>query len=326
MPATVPTKLKANLRVQRFDPESERPETFYQDYEVEVEDWFTVLDALIKIREEIDGTLSLRCACRASICGSCAMRVNGQAKLVCKTKLDSVWSPGETVIIDPPGNMPVITDLVADFKPFWDKIRQVQPYLQPTGPEPVAEYLAPNEDMVHLAGVMNCIMCGACVSDCTVLEVDDRFIGPAALAKAYRFVADPRDGKKKERLEALNGDTGIWDCTRCMQCVEVCPKDVAPMERIMVMRDQAIEEGFSGTVGARHTESVYNSVKRSGRLNETRLAIESVGVMNIPGQLAMAPVGVRALLKGKMPSPIDHKIPSKDAVKKIVEKSEETSK
>jgi succinate dehydrogenase / fumarate reductase iron-sulfur subunit len=323
---TTVTTVTANLKVYRYDPEVGDAKPYYQDYEVEVEDWFTVLDALIKIREEIDGTLSLRCACRASICGSCAMKVNGEAKLVCKTKLDSVWSPGETITIDPPGNMPVITDLVADFKPFWDKVRQVKPYMQPTGPVPTAEYLAPNEDMVHLAGVMNCIMCGACVSDCTVLEVDKSFIGPAALAKAYRFVADPRDGKKKERLGELNGDAGIWDCTRCMQCVEVCPKDVNPMERIMVMRHNAMEEGFTGTSGARHTESAYNSVKRSGRLNETRLAIESVGVMNIPGQLAMAPVGVKALLKGKMPSPIDHKIPSKAAVKKIVEKSEETSK
>ena len=322
----MPETLIANLKVQRYDPESEKPEVYYQDYEVEVEDWFTVLDALIKVREEIDGTLSLRCACRASICGSCAMRVNGQAKLVCKTKLDSVWSPGETVTIDPPGNMPVITDLIADFKPFWDKIRQVEPYMQPTGPVPTAEYLAPNKDMVHLAGVMNCIMCGACVSDCTVLEVDKSFIGPAALAKAYRFVADPRDGKKKERLGVLNDDTGIWDCTRCMQCVEVCPKDVDPMGRIMAMRDQAIEEGFTNTSGARHTESFFNSVKRSGRLNETRLAIESMGVLNIPGQISLAPVGVKALIKGKLPSPLDHKIPSKVAVKKIVEKSEEPSK
>jgi succinate dehydrogenase / fumarate reductase, iron-sulfur subunit len=315
--------MQANLKVQRFDPETQNPKPYFQDYEVEVEDWFTVLDALIKIREEIDGTLSLRCACRASICGSCAMRVNGQAKLVCKTKLDSVWSPGKTVVVEPVGNMPVVTDLVADFGPFWDKVRQVEPYMQPTGPEPEAEYLASNEDMVHLAGVMNCIMCGACVSDCTVLEVDQNFIGPAALAKAYRFVADPRDGKTKERLGALNEYAGIWDCTRCMQCVEVCPKDVAPMERIMVMRDKAMEAGFTGTSGSRHTDSFVNSVKRSGRLNETRLAIESVGVMNVPGQISLIPLGIKTLIKGKLPSPLDHKIASKDEVKKIVERSEE---
>jgi succinate dehydrogenase / fumarate reductase iron-sulfur subunit len=313
----------ANLRVRRFDPETSRPESYFQDYELEVEDWFTVLDALIKVREEIDGTLSLRCACRASICGSCGMRVNGRARLVCKTKLDSVWSPGETLTVEPMGNMPVITDLVTDFKPFWDKVRQVDPYMQPTGPVPEAEYLAPNEDMVHLAGVMNCIMCGCCVSDCTVLEVDKNFLGPAALAKAYRFVADPRDGKTDERLRDLNEPTGIWDCTRCMQCVEVCPKDVAPMERIMVMRDLAMEAGVKGTAGSRHTDSFVNSVKRSGRLNETRLTIESIGLLNVPGQLAMAPVGLKALRKGKMPPVRDHSIPSKKAVRAIVEKAEE---
>lgn len=312
----------AKLRVGRFDPETSSPEPYFQEYELEVEDWFSVLDALIKIREEIDGTLSLRCACRASICGSCGMRVNGRAKLVCKTKLDSVWSPGETLTIEPMGNMPVITDLITDFTSFWDKVRQIDPYMQPTGPEPEAEYLASDESMVHLAGVMNCIMCGCCVSECTVLEVDENFIGPAALAKAYRFVADPRDGKAEERLEDLNEPTGIWDCTRCMQCVEVCPKDVDPMGRIMVMRDLAMEAGVKSTAGSRHTDSFVNSVKRSGRLNETRLTIESIGVMNIPGQLAMAPVGVKALLKGKLPPVRDHKIPSKKAVGEIVKKAE----
>jgi succinate dehydrogenase / fumarate reductase iron-sulfur subunit len=251
------------------------------------------------------------------------MRVNGQARLVCKTKLDNVWSPGEVLVIEPMGNLPVITDLVVDFKPFWDKVRQVKPYMQPAGVEPKAEYLAPNEDMVHLAGVMNCIMCGCCVSDCTVLEVDKSFIGPAALAKAYRFVADPRDGESRERLSDLNQDSGIWDCTRCMQCIEVCPKDVAPMERILVMRDKAMEAGFRNTAGARHTESFANAVKRSGRLNEVRLTVESIGVTNIGGQLAMAPFGLKAVMKGKMPPIRDHKIPSRKDVKKIFEKAEE---
>ena len=173
------------ITIRRQDPEVDNNKPYYQDYNVEVEDWFTVLDALIKIREQMDGTLSLRCACRASICGSCAMRVNGQAKLVCKTKLTSVLKDNK-VTVEPVGNMPVITDLTADFKPFWDKMHAVDPYLKPEEEAPEAEYIAPNEDMVHLVGVMNCIMCGACVSDCTVLEVDKTFLGPAALAKAFQ--------------------------------------------------------------------------------------------------------------------------------------------
>ena len=118
-------KETVQITIRRQDPEVDNNKPYYQDYNVEVEDWFTVLDALIKIREQMDGTLSLRCACRASICGSCAMRVNGQAKLVCKTKLTSVLKNNK-VIVEPVGNMPVITDLTADFKPFWDKMLAVE--------------------------------------------------------------------------------------------------------------------------------------------------------------------------------------------------------
>ncbi len=130
------------------------------------------------------------------------------------------------------------------------------------------EYIVPNDAMVHLAGVMSCIMCGACVSDCTVLEVDPNFLGPAALAKAYRFVGDPRDSADASRLGELNEYGGMWDCTRCMQCVEVCPKGVAPMDRIMSLRDEAMKAGYNNTYGARHANAFADSVEQSGRLDE----------------------------------------------------------
>jgi len=312
--------MEQKLRVKRYDPENPGA-AGYQDYTVEVTDTTTVLDALLTIREDMDGTLSMRCSCRASICGSCAMRVDGQAKLVCKTRISSVAPNGETVTIDPVGNMPVIKDLVVEFKTFWDKMRAVTPYLQPEGVVPEAEYIASDEDMVHLVGVVNCIQCGACVSDCTVLEVDDSFLGPAALAKAYRFVKDPRDDHQKDRLEDLNKPSGVWDCTRCMQCVEVCPKDVDPMGRIMVMRDMAMEAGFNNTSGSRHTESFAKSVKKNGRLDEMKLAVDSMGKFNIPALLDSAPVGLRAMRKGKFPWKA-HKSSEPDKVKQIFEKIE----
>lgn len=312
--------MEQTLRVKRYDPEN--PDAAgYQEYTIEVDDTFTVLDALLKIRDEIDGTLSMRCSCRASICGSCAMRVNGQAKLVCKTRVSSVSPDGEPITIDPPGNMPVIKDLVVDFKPFWDKIRAVDPFLRPEGEEPEAEHIVSDDSMVHLVGVMNCIMCGACVSDCTVLEVDPNFLGPAALAKAYRFVKDPRDSHAKDRLAKLNEDSGVWDCTRCMQCVEVCPKDVDPMGRIMIMRDMAMEAGFNNTPGSRHTESFAKSVKKNGRLDEVKLAVDSMGMFNIPAMLDSAPVGLRAMRKGKFPWKA-HKSSEPNRVKRVFEKVE----
>lgn len=312
--------MEQTLRVKRYDPEN--PDAAgYQEYTIEVDDTFTVLDALLKIRDEIDGTLSMRCSCRASICGSCAMRVNGQAKLVCKTRVSSVSPDGEPITIDPPGNMPVIKDLVVDFDPFWEKIRAVDPFLRPEGEEPEAEHIVSDDSMVHLVGVMNCIMCGACVSDCTVLEVDPNFLGPAALAKAYRFVKDPRDSHAKDRLAKLNEDSGVWDCTRCMQCVEVCPKDVDPMGRIMIMRDLAMEAGFNNTPGSRHTESFAKSVKKNGRLDEVKLAVDSMGMFNIPAMLDSAPVGLRAMRKGKFPWKA-HKSSEPDRVKRVFEKVE----
>lgn len=314
--------MEVTLDVKRFDPESDDDAGYYQEYRLDVEDYFTVLDALIKVREEIDGSLALRCSCRAAICGSCSMRVNGHAKLACKTKIRDVATHDNHVKVEPMGNMPVVKDLVTDMKPFWDKVRAIEPWLQPKGPVPEEEYVAPNEAMLHLTGVMSCIMCGACVSDCTALEVDKNFLGPAALAKAYRFVGDPRDDSDSERLKKYSSQGGIWDCTRCMECVEVCPKGVAPMDRIMVLRDKAIEAGFSNNNGARHTEAFNQSIKHSGRLDELRLPLKTFGMFNFPALFGFLPVGLRALRRGKMP-PIIHKaIPGAKKIRRIFEKLE----
>ena len=319
--------MDVTLRVRRFNPETEAPQPYWQEFPVSVEDNATVLDALIKVREEVDGSLSLRCSCRSSICGSCVMRVNGHACLACKTQAGQVAGLDNVIVVEPAGVMPVIKDLVVDFKLFWDKIMAVEPYLQPQGPEPEGEYIASNDSMRHLSGVTACIMCGACVSDCTVLEVDPTFLGPAALAKAYRFTADPRDGDdngvSRERLERLGQPSGMWDCTRCSECVQVCPKGVAPMDHIMTLREQAIAAGFTGNNGARHTEAFVELVGHSGRVDELRLPIMTVGVTNVPALMSFLPVGWRALTHGKMP-PIVHKpIDNVGNVRNLVRKLEE---
>ncbi len=313
--------MKTNFRVKRHDPEQNR--SWFQDYTVDVLPSATILDALISVREEKDGTLALRCSCRASICGSCGMRVNGMARLVCKTQVSKFASNGEPIIIEPMGNQKVIRDLVVDLSTFFNQIKRVDPYLQPHAVPSDGEFVSSAESMVNLLTAMNCIMCGCCVSDCTVLEVDDRFIGPAALAKAWRFTEDPRDAQTKERLGKMNDEVGgIWDCTRCMACVEVCPKGVAPMERIMEMREAAIAVGNTDTPGYRHTESFNKSVKANGRLNEARLAIESAGLLNIPRLLDLAVVGMRSLIKGKLPSLIPHKAVDKKRITHIFDKTE----
>ena len=315
--------MQTTFSIKRSSPDGEPPAPHYREYTLDLDDSSTVLDGLIKIREEVDGTLALRCSCRSAICGSCAMRINGHAALACNTKVvDATSGDGAPIVVEPAGNMQIIRDLVVNFGSFWDKIGAVDPCLRHEGPEPEHEYLAPNEAMLHLAGVMACMMCGACVSDCTVLEVDSNFLGPAALAKAYRFVADPRDDADQYRLGKLNEYGGIWDCTRCMVCVEVCPKDVAPMDRIMVLRDKAMEAGYTNTHGARHALAFSELVRQGGTLDELRLPVKTFGITNLKEMLKLVPVGIRSQLAGKRP-PIFHKsIPGIGKVRRIFDKVE----
>ena len=143
------------------------------------------------------------------------------------------------------GNMPVIKDLITDMEStHWTKIRRVTPWLLPHGEAPEREYVVEPESMIDITQSMACIQCGACVSSCLSMEADPDFIGPAALAKAYRFVGDPRDAETKERLHDLAHDPhGIYDCTHCFSCIDACPKGVAPMDQIMRLRRKAGEEG-----------------------------------------------------------------------------------
>jgi succinate dehydrogenase / fumarate reductase iron-sulfur subunit len=277
----------------------------------------TVLDSLIEVREYHDGTLSLRCSCRSAICGSCAMRINGRARLACKTSVRSLADEGDEILVEPAGNLPVVKDLVVDMAPFWNKVRAVNPWLQTEGPPPEREYIVPNEAMSALGEVMNCIMCGACVSDCTSMEVDKSFLGPAALAKAWRFAGDPRDAKETVRLRELSEPSGIWDCTRCNMCVNVCPKDVKPMDQILKLRAEAVHAGITGNAGSRHTLAFVQLVEHGGRLDEFRLPILTHGKFNFIGQISDIPVGLRMIRSGKMPNPLHKGIGGAKHVKRL---------
>ncbi|MBI2912854.1 MAG: succinate dehydrogenase iron-sulfur subunit [Chloroflexi bacterium] len=315
--------MQAKLRVKRYDPETK--DSRWQTYSLDVPEYATVLDALIQVREDVDASLALRCSCRSAVCGSCVMRINGHAKLACKTKMVTMAPAGEEVSIEPPGNMPVLKDLVVDMQPFWDKVRQVEPWLGVEGPPPERENLVSNQDMLHLTGVMNCIMCGACVSDCTVLEAElkrgkaypDTFIAPAALAKAYRFVADPRDAQQKERLKKLSEPTGIYDCTHCFECVQVCPKGVAPMDRILKMRELAVEAGITDNTGVRHAQAAASTIKASGRNYELTFYPKSVGMFNIKELLPAMPTGLALIRKAGAKMVLPHKAENVQKIQRI---------
>jgi succinate dehydrogenase / fumarate reductase iron-sulfur subunit len=282
----------------------------------------TVLDSLIRIKNEQDGTLALRYSCRSAICGSCAMDINGSEKLACRTSVRREWERHGAVTVSPLRNLPVIKDLVVDMTAFWGKIRDVTPWLAAAPPNRPGSDMAQRRlppERYRFHNVDACIMCGACVAACTVHEVSKEFLGPAALAKADRFVADPREqpAARRRRLAALEQEHGIWDCTRCNFCVEVCPKDVKPMEAIIRLRRAAIEAGLASTGGARHITGFTDLVRRHGRLNEALMPLKIVG-FNLRRLLGVLPLGLAMLRKGKVPSPLTPAIPGIARIRAIL--------
>jgi succinate dehydrogenase / fumarate reductase, iron-sulfur subunit len=296
------------LKVRRYQPElAEGP--YWQEFTVDLDPDLSVLDGLLQVRDRQDGTLVVRCSCRAAICGSCGTKINGESGLACKTQIAEAQAganrrPGEDgtnpIVVEPMGNMPVIKDLVTDMEStHWEKVRRVTPWLLPEGDPPDREYVVPPESMIDITQSMACIQCGACVSSCLSMEADPEFIGPAALAKAYRFVGDPRDGQTKERLYDLAQDPhGIYDCTHCFSCIDACPKDVAPMDQIMRLRrfaghDQDIDDVNNGR---RHELAFTKIIQRKGTLDEALLQQESYAP-GIKGKLAPKPAGIKALIE-----------------------------
>jgi succinate dehydrogenase / fumarate reductase iron-sulfur subunit len=341
------------LKVRRFLPESNEP-PYWDTFDVDLDPTLSVLDGLLQHKDREDGSLAVRCSCRAAICGSCGMKINGQSGLACKTQIGeaSEWAnrdangSGETqpIVVEPMGNMPVVKDLVTDMEStHWTKIRRVTPWLLPEGDPPEREYIVPPESMIDVTQSMACIQCGACVSSCLSMEADPDFIGPAALAKAYRFVGDPRDGQAKERLHDLANDPhGIYDCTHCFSCIDACPKGVAPMDQIMRLRRKAGEQEINDVNnGHRHEAAFVKIIEKKGTLDEALLLQESFapGIKGklkpprgaIKALIESLPTAIRGLRTGKARSlpklipGVHPKLPggAQDNVKKIYAHAEE---
>ncbi|WP_447972288.1 succinate dehydrogenase/fumarate reductase iron-sulfur subunit [Nitrospira sp. Kam-Ns4a] len=312
--------MRLTFTILRFNPETDvRPHL--EDLRTEVGRGTTVLDALIRIKHQEDGTLAFRYSCRSAICGSCAMEINGTEKLACRTSVRKELERYGRITVAPLRNLPVIKDLVVDMSPFWGKIRGVTPWLLPGrdlfAGEP-GRPLALRPGAYDFHNVDGCIMCGACVAACTSHEVSPTFLGPAALAKADRFIADPRESQeaKRARLAALAQDDGIWDCVRCNYCVQVCPKDVRPMDAIIRLRRAALDAGLLHTGGARHITGFCEIVQREGRLNETMMPLKILR-FNVRRLLQVLPLAVKMLFRGKMPNPLGHPIPGIAQVRAI---------
>jgi succinate dehydrogenase / fumarate reductase iron-sulfur subunit len=234
----------------------------------------------------------------------------------------------------------VLKDLITDMEAVhWKKVRRVVPWLIPAeAPPEDQEYIVPAEAMLDVTQAMACIHCGVCVSSCLSMEVDPEFVGPAALAKAYRFVGDPRDGEHEARLKDLAEDPhGIYDCTHCFACVEVCPKDVAPMDQIMRLRRRATGdfEIKDSNNGYGHEKAFMNIIEKWGTLHEAQLLPRSFGDGSlVKGQLRPSgakqltqslPTVLSGLRSGKV-SPVKAlvhpKLPDQKQVRRIIHEIE----
>jgi succinate dehydrogenase / fumarate reductase iron-sulfur subunit len=338
---TEPVAEEYTLRIRRYNPESgEAP--FWEEHTIELEPHRSVLEGILQAKDRFDGSIGIRCSCRAAICGSCGVRINGEPGLACQTHLGKALEGGQDGVIEvePMGNMPVIKDLIVDMDAVhWKKVQRVTPWLINKEPIPEREYIVPRESMIDVTQSMACIQCGACVSDCLSMEIDPLFIGPAALAKAYRFVGDPRDAEQYRRLKDLAEDPhGIYDCTHCFKCIEACPKGVAPMNQIMRLRRRAGSDHHivDRNNGDRHERTMTTLIRDYGLLHEAEMLPRSYGGDSWFGKFHPAaamelldslPIITKALMRRKVTPKgalLGHKIPKKDLqqVKQIYEKVE----
>ena len=255
--------MQFTLKIERYDPDTD--EGRLQEFTVDAPETSTLLDVLDVVKDTVDGSVTYRKSCRMAVCGSCGMRMDGAAVLACKAPMAPLAEAGHVPVISPMGNLPVIKDLVVDMDPFWAKFKAVKPWLEEDDRPPVKEWRVQQEELDRIMKEALCIQCGCCVSECNSMAADPDFLGPAALAKAQRFVGDVRDRDREERLRTLNGPHGVWDCTRCYFCNERCPKGVDPRDAIAKLGAEIYSEGMLSDKGARHAQ-VFDMSTRSDRL------------------------------------------------------------
>ncbi|MFC2012735.1 succinate dehydrogenase iron-sulfur subunit [Chloroflexota bacterium] len=227
------------FKVFRFNPEGDLA-ACQQDFNVPLRPRMTVLDGLFYILEEQDNTLSFRFACREGVCGSCAMFINGSYRLACQTQITSLKA-GQ-VVINPLPHLPLIKDLVVDMDPFFEKYKAVMPYLKALTAPPKKERQQSQKQREKINEVIDCILCGCCYSACPMTWTNKDYLGPAALVKAYRFVADSRDEARVVRINTVGSEAGIWRCHTTLNCVEACPKLINPTASIQALKRNTLTQ------------------------------------------------------------------------------------
>ncbi len=277
-----------------------------QSFVLETTPGTTILDCLTRIKWEQDGSLAFRKNCRNTICGSCAMRINGRAALACKQHVEDEIQDHHRILIGPLGNFPVTKDLVVDMASFWQDLDRVKPYVEASLQlaAQANESLQPPEEREAMSQASNCILCGACYSDCNAKEWNPDFVGPHALAKANRLLQDSRD--QTQRLEDYNSNAGVWGCTRCLNCNAVCPMEVAPLDQITQIKQTLLAQSDlteAPSRAIRHRKTLVDLVKTGGWIDERRFGLTVVANWgrDLEGLASLVPLGIRMLRRGKFP-------------------------
>jgi succinate dehydrogenase iron-sulfur subunit len=223
----------------------------FQGYEVTLDRNMSVLETLLKIQDEQDPTLAFRYACRGAICGSCAMSINGQLNLACRVQLTSL--PTNRVVLEPLPGLEILKDLVVDMDPFWEKYERIRPWLH-AEIGGVKENAMSEKERGRIDQFVNCILCGLCYGACPATKSNESFLGPTALAKLYRFLADAREHRNGTTMDEVNGADGVWGCRGVMKCMEVCPKDVRATDGIRGLRRDLFVHKVKQLVGRKGRE------------------------------------------------------------------------
>ncbi len=238
-----PTAKSITLKILRYNPKHDESSQF-MEFDVQYEKWTTVLDVILDVKKYFDHSVAVRYSCRQATCGSCGMIINGKPKLACFTKISELNS--NVVTVEPMKNFPVIRDLAVKFEKLFDSHQKIKPYLIRDDTELVSdekEFLQTPKEVEQYIQFANCIKCGLCNSACPTMATDSSFVGPQALAQAYRYVADSRDKGKDSRLKMIDDSHGIWRCHFAGSCSQVCPKGVDPAMGIQLLRGYML--GFS---------------------------------------------------------------------------------
>lgn len=227
--------------IYRYNPETDQ-KPYMQEFDLDVEKYncYMVLDALLAIKNNLDETLTLRRSCREGVCGSDGMNMNGTNGLACTTHLSSLKEP---IVIRPLPGLPVIRDLVVDMTQFYEQYEKVKPFLQNVNPPPAKERLQSPEERAKLDGLYECILCACCTTSCPSFWWNpDKFIGPAGLLQAQRFIVDSRDTQTEERLADLSDPFSVFRCRGIMNCTNVCPKGLNPTKAISEIKAEMLDD------------------------------------------------------------------------------------